>query len=147
MKETLARFQSLLDVTPEQLAQITEAASAKPGAPGKWSKKQILGHLIDSASNNHQRFVRAQLGSPLHFPAYAQELWVNAQNCQGESWQNLIACWTSYNRHLLHVMRHIPADKLGNACVIGDDPPVTLEFLIQDYVRHMELHLRQVLGK
>jgi len=146
MKDTLAGFQSVLDVAPGRLAQITEAESAQVPAPGKWSKKQILGHLIDSASNNHQRFVRAQLGSPLSFPAYAQELWVNTQNYQTESWKNLVACWLSYNRHLLHVMANIPAGKLGNICVIGDDEPVTLKFLAKDYLRHLEHHLRQILG-
>jgi hypothetical protein len=146
MKDTLAKFQSVLDLEPGRLAQITEAESAHFPALGKWSKKQILGHLIDSASNNHQRFVRAQLGSPLNFPAYAQELWVNAQNYQTESWKNLVECWLSYNRHILHVMLHVPADKLGNVCVIGDDAPVTLEFLMRDYLRHLEQHLRQILG-
>ena len=147
MKETLARFQSLLDVTPARLAQITEAVSARIPAPEKWSKKQILGHLIDSASNNHQRFVRAQQDSPLHFPAYAQELWVSAQNYEAESWQSLVECWAACNRHLLHVMRHIPAEKLGNICVIGDDKPVTLEFLAKDYLRHLEHHLAQIIGE
>jgi len=147
MQRILEGFRSVLDVAPGRLALIPEAESARVPAPAKWSKKQILGHLIDSASNNHQRFVRAQLDSPLHFPAYAQEFWVSAQNYQAESWCDLIDCWTSYNRHLLHVMAHIPADRLANRCVIGEGSPVTLEFLAEDYVRHLEHHLRQILGE
>lgn len=146
MKGTLERLPSVLAAATEKLARISDAESSLIPAPGKWSRKQILGHLIDSASNNHQRFVRAQLESPLHFPGYAQERWVSTQNYQGESWEDLVLCWAGCNRHLLHVIAQISAEKLTHLCVIGGSEPVTLEFLAKDYVRHLEHHLAQILG-
>lgn len=147
MKDALDRFRTVLERATGKLARIGEAESAIPLAPRKWSRKQILGHLIDSAANNHQRFVRAQLESPLSFPGYAQEQWVETQNYQEETWGYLVACWAGYNRHLLHVLAQIPAEKLKHICVIGGSDPVTLEFLARDYVRHLEHHLEQISGK
>ncbi|HEX2524456.1 MAG TPA: DinB family protein, partial [Terriglobia bacterium] len=97
-------------------------------------------------SNNHQRFVRAQLSEELIFPAYQQEDWVIAQCYQQESWSQLLELWQSYNCHLLHVMACIPSEKLGCRCVIGSNQPVTLEFLMKDYLVHLKQHLRQILG-
>ncbi len=144
MKDTLDRFRSVLERATGKLARISEEEGTAPLAPGKWSRKQILGHLIDSAANNHQRFVRAQLESPLHFPGYAQEEWVETQNYQEETWGYLVGCWAGYNRHLLHVLLQIPPGKLKHICVIGGSDPVTLEFLAKDYVRHLEHHLAQI---
>jgi DinB superfamily len=115
-------------------------------SPGKWSRKEILGHLIDSASNNHQRFVRAQISEGPDFPPYSQVEWVDTQNYADESWRLLVDLWSSYNLHLAHVIAGIPPDKLKVACKVGDKAPVTLEELIADYVRHMEHHLKQLNG-
>ena len=147
MKDLLDRFRSTLERATGRLARVGEAESMVPVAPGTWSRKQILGHLIDSAANNHQWFVRAQLESPLEFPGYAQDLWVSMQNYQEENWGYLVACWAGYNRHLLHVIAQIPADKLANTVAVGGSEPVTLEFLIRDYVQHLEHHLAQISDK
>ena len=145
MKEAVQRHRSILETTPPRLEAIGESLSGTR-APGKWSKKEILGHLIDSASNNHQRFVRAQLETRISFPSYAQNLWVGTQGYQDGRWSNLVQLWRFYNRHLLHVVTRIPPEKLTNTCIIGDQEPVTLEFMIKDYVRHLEHHLSQILG-
>ena len=145
MKEALQRLQTLLETTPPRLEAIGESVSGTRAAAGKWSKKEILGHLIDSASNNHQRFVRAQLETRISFPSYAQSLWVGVQGYQNERWSDLVQLWRCYNLHLLHVVSPIPPEKLANTCIIGDQEPVTLEFLVRDYVRHLEHHLRQIL--
>ncbi len=145
MKPAADRLRSALESVPTKLAALSEEASSQPITAGKWSRKQVLGHLIDSASNNHQRFVRAQIAAPLVFPAYAQKEWVASQQYQSEPWRDLVALWTSYNRHLLHVIENIPADKHNHVCEIGENDPVTLAFLVEDYVQHMEHHLDQIL--
>lgn len=145
MKEALQKLRTILETTPPRLEAIGESGSETRTAVGKWSRKEILGHLIDSASNNHQRFVRAQLETRISFPGYAQTSWVEAQGYQNQTWGDLVRLWTSYNLHLLHVASRIPPEKLANTCTIGDQEPVTLEFLVRDYVRHLEHHLSQIL--
>ncbi|HXT68273.1 MAG TPA: DinB family protein [Vicinamibacterales bacterium] len=128
------------------LRRTTERQAAEPIAAGKWSRKQIIGHLIDSAANNHQRFVRAQEDRVLMLPGYRQEHWVQAQHYQDRSWDDLMSLWSAYNHHLAHVIEHIPED-LGNVqCTVGADAPVTLRFLAHDYVVHLRHHLRQAGG-
>ena len=127
-----------------RLSTITEEEAARCPEPGRWSKKEILGHLIDSAANNHQRFVRAQLAPFVELPGYQQESWVTAQAYQSEPWADLIQLWASYNRHLAHVIDAIPADSLANSCVIAGRPAVTLGFVIEDYVVHLRHHLEQI---
>ncbi|MBI4565453.1 MAG: DinB family protein [Planctomycetes bacterium] len=126
------------------LHRVTEEESEVRPAPGKWSKKEILGHLIDSASNNHQRFVRAQLAGELRFPAYDQDEWVATQGYHREPWALLVNLWKGYNLHLARVMKSADSRRLGNRCVIGDDDPVTLEFLMRDYVQHLKHHMKQM---
>ena len=124
----------------------SEIAGTKP-APNKWSKKEILGHLIDSASNNHQRFVRAQLVPNFSFPEYEQEKWVKLQNYQGKPWIELIEFWKNYNLHLLHIVSAIPKEIMNRTCKVGDKEPVSLLQLFDDYINHMKHHLCQVLGQ
>jgi hypothetical protein len=145
MHRTSARLKQIVEETETRLSTITEE-SATRSASGKWSRKEVLGHLIDSASNNHQRFVRAQLDGALNFPGYAQDGWNGMQHYQSEPWTNLVRLWASYNRHLAHVIAAIPEDAGPNRCVIGSGDPITLEFLVTDYVRHLEQHLEQILG-
>jgi hypothetical protein len=136
---------TLKEATPK-LTIISESDSLRRPAPGKWSRKEILGHLIDSASNNHQRFVRGQLSAEIRLGGYEQEKWVHSQNYQNEPWANLVTLWNSYNLHLAFLMELVPEGALKNVCFIGDAEPVTLEFLMTDYLRHLKHHLTQILG-
>ena len=120
-----------------------EAAAAKP-SPDVWSIKEIVGHLVDSAANNHQRFVRAQEGKELTFPGYEQDGWVRSQDYQNQGWLDLVDLWALYNRHLAHLIRRIPAAALEAPCRIGGASSVTLGFLLEDYVVHLRHHLRQI---
>ena len=125
------------------LRAIGEARAEQPRAAGKWSPTQVIGHLIDSAANNHQRFVRAQEGDSYSGPGYTQDRWVAVQGYQDSSWDDLIALWRAYNRHLARVIERIPEERRGILCTIGSDAPVTLGFVAADYVRHLRHHLGQ----
>lgn len=139
------------------LTALSDEESATPYAPGKWSLREIIGHLIDSASNNHQRFVRAQFQDNLIFPGYAQEDWVRVQHYRDAPWNELVMLWQSYNLQLVRVMAAVPDDvrnrehKQHNFHRIGwqiipEGEPATLDHLMSDYVAHLKNHLRQILG-
>ncbi len=136
-------FQTIEAALPK-LRAISEQNAERSRAAGKWSSKQIIGHLIDSAANNHHRFVRAQQGLGLAFPPYAQDHWVSSQHYQDRSWDDLVTMWHAYNLHLSHVIGRIPEDRRHVPCTIETDTPVTLEFLASDYVVHLRHHLGQV---
>ena len=112
-------------------------------APGKWSKKEILGHMIDSAANNHQRFVRAQYGDKTPI-SYNGDAWVKAQDYNSQDVKMLIELWTNYNLHLAHVISKIPADKYGVRFIADAKEPATLEWIVNDYLKHLEHHLGQL---
>ena len=132
-----------IDATIPKLRAVSDSAAARPITPGKWSSKQVIGHLIDSAANNHQRFVRAQEGPNLEFPPYIQDHWVLSQHHQDRSWNELTTFWQLYNHHLAYVIEHIPEGHRNVRCTIGTDEPVTLGFLAHDYIVHLRHHLRQ----
>ena len=144
MKDTIAKFEMVLATAPRRLVDISEADAAHKPDPKRWSKKEVLGHLIDSAANNHQRFVRAQLAPRIDLPTYQQEIWVERQAYATEPWPDLVNLWLLMNRHLLHVVRAVPADALSNEISIAGRPAVTLEAVIVDYLGHMENHLSQI---
>jgi hypothetical protein len=146
MTDTIARLEELLKTVPQRLADIPDDDAALKPAPNRWSKKELLGHLIDSAANNHQRFVRAQSTPHLEFPGYEQEFWVATQAYATESWPDLVNLWLLLNRHLLHVVKAMPAEVLSHECVIGGRPAVTLEAMAADYLRHVDKHLAQLLA-
>ena len=151
------RLRSALDAAEPLLRGIADIDSALPVAPGKWSPRQIIGHLIDSAGNNHQRFVRAALQDDMVFPPYAQEAWVDLQRYQDTPWEALLALWLGFNRHIANVMAAIPKDvrdrvrSRHNLDEIATYPPAhpaeaTLEYFMLDYVDHLERHMQQILG-
>jgi hypothetical protein len=144
MKTPADRLARLLQFVPDNLAGISEAEASRTPVPGRWSKKQILGHLIDSAGNNHQRIVRAQIEARLDFPGYEQESWVAVQSYANESWPDLVDLWQSFNRHLLHVIMAVPEASLSRPCAIGGREPIPLAEVIDGYVDHVEHHLEQI---
>jgi hypothetical protein len=121
-----------------------EAEAVGDRGPGKWVRKEILGHLIDSAANNHQRVVRAQLVERLASPGYDQEAWVALHGYRARPWAELVDLWVSLNRHLAAVIESVPPDKLQTACAIGESQPCSLAWLITDYLRHLRHHLEQI---
>jgi hypothetical protein len=147
MQILIEEFKRTISESYDRLVKFSDAESAEPLSDGKWSRKELIGHLIDSASNNHQRFVRAQIDESHSFPAYEQESWVSRQGYKNEAWEDLALLWKSYNQHIAHVISHIPEDKLSLPCTIGNGEPVTLGFIVEDYVSHMNHHLKQILGE
>lgn len=138
------RLRQTVSAAAGRLRALSDAdASVKP-SPTRWSKKEILGHLIDSASNNHQRFVRALLHGELRFPAYEQEGWARCQDYQTADWRVLTDLWRAYNEHLAHVIARMPADRRATPCRIGDGDAVTLGWLVEDYQRHLDHHVAQL---
>ena len=125
----------------------------KAGEDGKWSKKQELGHLIDSALNNHQRFVRAQIKAHLEpdgllrIPGYAQNDWVEVGEYQTRVWGELVRLWKSLNQQILHIMKNVPLESQEIKCSIGGGEPVTLEFVMVDYVGHLKHHIARILER
>lgn len=127
-----------------RLANITEVNAALPYPGGSWSRKQLLGHLIDSAANNHQRFVRASLESEYRGPRYDQEAWVSRHGYESVAWSELVTWWTSLNQMMSWVVKLTPEEQLSVQCFIGDLPPMSLRALIEDYLDHMRHHLSQM---
>lgn len=134
---------------------IDDESAAKSPAPGKWSPKEVIGHLIDSAANNHGRFVRAQESDEMVFPGYDQEFWVAAQHYNERKWSELVALWREYNTHIAFLVEHISPESLSRQRTthnldrvawrtVPRNEPVTLEYFIRDYLAHMKHHLAQI---
>jgi hypothetical protein len=155
MDQWLDDFKQTIDSTAPRLMQISETQSEQPRAEDHWSAKQIIGHLIDSAANNHGRFVLGQLKDDLVFPGYDQNDWVKTNHYQDAPWSQLVELWRNYNLHLHHVMARADKSKLNTACTlhtlqeiafktVPQSEPVTLEYLMKDYVDHLKHHLAQI---
>jgi hypothetical protein len=142
MHDLADRLNAMVAHVQAQLQGLRDDETAAPLTPRGWSRKQVLGHLIDSASNNHQRFVRLTLYETVELPGYEQDKWVDAQSYNSRPWSELLWLWTAYNEHLAHLMETVPDGALTHTCRVGGADPVTLEFLMRDYVRHLEHHIR-----
>jgi hypothetical protein len=145
LHEFISRLQYLCEIIPPLLKEIPERDfSFKPSAI-KWSKKEILGHLIDSATNNHQRFVRVQF-EDVPLITYDQDNWNNHSHHGQVDSGHLIKFWQLYNQHLVELIKLISEKSLSRECNIGKEKNVTLQWLIEDYIRHLEHHLKQIVN-
>ncbi len=147
MTELASRFRSELNDIRAQLCAVPSEWADEPWRAGGWTRKQILGHLLDSATNNRQRFVRAVIDGSYEGPVYAQEDWVKVHGYAEQSWVTLLEWWDVENGILTAIVDRIPEDKLDARCVVGEDEAVTLHYLIEDYLRHQYWHLSQILGE
>jgi hypothetical protein len=145
MKSLADELEKILQVADTLRGIDDHAASIRPAA-NKWSKKEILGHLIDSATNNHQRFIRMQLAPRLELPGYQQNEWVRLQRYQDNPWSAIVDLWQLYNAHLATVIRHVDPNSLRNKWRAPDGEDVDLEFVMRDYLVHMQHHLDQIIG-
>ena len=143
MESVANDLQSALKLA-DRLRQIDEATASKRPAPGKWSKKEILGHLIDSAANNHQRFVRLQITPRIDLPGYDGDEWVRVQRYQDQPWHEIIELWQAYNAQLSSIIRHVNPEALRHVWHTPDGTDLDLEFIMRDYVVHLRHHLDQI---
>ena len=133
--KTLERVYQLFSTCPDPNCKEHE---------GGWSVKQVLGHLLDSLSNNHQRLSRYVAQGDLAFPAYDQEAFVARAHYAGFCFRTLLSLWYDYNRLLLHMVANIPPEDLGSTITVGDRPSLTIEELVDAYFAHIEVHERHV---
>ncbi len=150
-RELAAELRRTVETGFERLCTLPEPLTSQPLGPGKWSPKQVVGHLIDSAANNHQRFVRLQIEPELRMDGYIQDEWVNVQCYAVMPWMQALETWRAFNTHLAYVVQHVRREHLGNIwnrtqgpLSLGADGPLTLGFLIEDYIAHMRHHLKQL---
>ena len=155
LEQFLNDFRETIVQATGQLKALPEDRVYHRSSPGEWAPIEILGHLIDSAANNHQRFVRAQFTDDLVFPGYEQEQWVNSQKYREASWSDVVQLWSAYNLHLVHVASMIPEEVLTKPRsphtldviafkLVDKNQPATLEYLIRDYLVHLRHHLDQI---
>jgi len=138
------QFRAELNRLRAELLDLSPALADVPWRAGGWTRKQLVGHLLDSATNNRQRFVRASLDRHYAGPGYAQDDWVAAHGYSDKSWETLLRWWQAEHEILTAVVDRIPEERLEAPCVIGDDEPVTLRFVIEDYLRHQKWHFEQL---
>lgn len=155
MEQFIKELTETVEAAAARLLAMSEAQSATRPAPGKWSPKEIIGHLIDSAANNHRRFVLAQLQEDLVFPGYEQDKWVAVQSYQSASWLSLVDLWKNFNLHIAHLVSCMPQEVLRRPRrahnlreiawqTVPPEQPTTLEYFIRDYFGHVQHHLRQI---
>jgi hypothetical protein len=155
MSEYVLELRNAIKKATLLLRNISDEASRVPPRPGKWSAREVIGHLIDSASNNHQRFVRALFQDDLVFPGYDQDAWVAVQSYRDAPWSELIDLCMLFNLHIARLMETIPEEQRRKQRArhnldvlawktIPRDQPATLDYFMADYVGHFRHHLNQV---
>jgi hypothetical protein len=140
----LRKLRALIDEVPIRLNKLPSSQVELKSSPSKWSPKEELGHLLDSAANNHQRIVRTQLEDKPKMPGYDGNAWVKLHRYQQRSWPEMIELWRALNQQLLVSAEAVPDDAWSRTCTIDDSHPLTLKFVVEDYIGHMIHHLRHI---
>ena len=143
--ELSERLADVLRKAMPWLVTISEAEASVPEREGKWSAKEIIGHLTDSAVNNLGRIVRMQRDQDQYLPGYDQMEWVRAQHYAERDWAEVLGLWFALNEHIVWTIAHLEKDTLAHRGEVAGSP-ITLGFLIEDYVAHMQHHLRAMKG-
>ena len=152
MNEFERNNQELLSLVEEwelKLLSLSEDVLTKKENSQHRTIKQIVGHMIDSATNNIHRIVHLQYQpSPLVFPDYANlgnnDRWIAIQDYKSENWNDLVQLWKYLNIHIVHVINHVNPDKLTNEWITALNVKVSLKSMIQNYTGHIRLHLNEI---
>ncbi|SDG39349.1 DinB superfamily protein [Fontibacillus panacisegetis] len=140
------KFEKLLDEIPKLINGIDDNEFITKVSSNKWSKQEILGHLCDSAVNNHSRFVRIILTEePISIDGYKQDEWVRIHDYQNNySKSDLLTLWIQLNKQILNVIRNASELDFNKQCILSDKSRVTLCWLFDDYLSHMLHHIKQI---
>jgi len=155
MNKPTKELNLILESAEKKLRSISDEQSARKSSPGKWSSKEVLGHLVDSSINNMIRFVNGQFKDDLVFSGYDQNKWVESQNYQNAEWDFLINLWKMNNQQIVRLVGSIKNDTLKKSTMnhnydqiawreLSKAETATLEYLIEDYIGHMKHHLGQI---
>lgn len=136
-------LQQMIDDCIKKFKSISAESWNEKRFENKWSKKEILGHLCDSAMNNIRRFVVAQYQQN-DVIVYNQDAWVASQDYQSEKHENIISLWKLLNEQIIRIIKKIPQEKLSNTCKTPDEH--TIIWLIEDYIKHLNHHINQILN-
>ena len=142
--EALKELRSLINEIPPRLSKLPSSLAERKPSVSTWSPKQELGHLLDSAVNNHQRIVRAQLEDKPKMPGYDGDAWVELHKYQQRNWQEMIELWRDLNKQLLAAAEAAPDPAWSRTCTIADSQPLTMKFVFEDYIAHMLHHLKHI---
>ena len=142
--QSLKHLRTLVNEIPARLSKLPSSQVESKPSLSKWSPKEELGHLLDSAANNHQRIVRVQLEDKLKMPGYDGNAWVELHGYQRRNWQEMIGLWRALNQQLLVAAEAVPNSAWSRTCTIADSQPLTLKFVFEDYIDHMTHHLQHI---
>lgn len=142
--DAIQQLRALIDHVPARLKALSSTQIEQKAKLESWSAKQELGHLVDSAAQDHQHIVRTQLEEHPAMPDYHGDLWVSLHRYQERDWKELVDVWTALNRQLLAVAEALPDSGWSRSCTIGDSKPLTARFVFDDYVAHQSGHLRHI---
>ena len=143
-KTTAIELLSVLSIAKPKLLQLDDKIVRHKPTPDRWSIAEVVGHLVDSACNNYQRFIRAQQVTVYEGPGYDQNFWAATGQYHGSDWKELVELWYLLNRQLSRVMESIADDQLATLCRVGDYEECSLEYLVTDYVVHLNHHLEKI---
>lgn len=139
-------IEKIVDEWEEKLLALPEDIITERRNHQNRTIKQLLGHLIDSASNNHQRMVRLQYNKILIFPDYTQDndRWIAIQDYQHADWKNLVQLWKSFNLQMVHLIKSIDKSTLDNYWTDFEGNKVSLKDMVKGYPWHLNLHINDI---
>ena len=145
MKNVIHELREIVSDYSGKINALTDAEFSDKPLPDKWSRKEVIGHLVDSAQNNLRRFICGQYETPAPLIVYDQDFWVNANQYQNMDRQDIIQLWRLLNLRICAVLENMPEGNYGKECNTGTLR--SIEWLAADYVKHMKHHINQVISR